>query len=487
MAEEAAALAGGICGEGDAAEVGAEDVGDFVVLGEALVEEGVVGAEEFGDGAVFAEDVCEEEFSLAAHGLAEVVVEIDEAAGVGGDGVEAAEVEPLGGEVGDEVFGAGVGEHAPDVRGEDGGLRESAALGGGEEGFVGETAPEEEGEARGKFEVADAVGCAGRERLASGGGGRRFEAEEELGGNEDGAEGGLDAGFEAGALGATFVKELERAAEVVFGDGAAVGAAEEGSEDGAGSGIVGGGGGGGWRGGRGGEGAKDGAAAGGVAGGAGGEGAGDGDLKDRGGGARVAVHVEARGKGGALVFEDGRGVFRERHPEVVRASGDGEAELEVLVDGLGVFIGAGGLHGGDGEAGAVEENFDVVGAAEAFDLFVAVALEADLDIVVAFLGEGVGDQDTAAGAEWQALDVVLLRDIGADAEGVAARGFAGRADGETGDFLRGGDVAVEEGGRKVTDGDVVETVAGLVVREQGGGVDIDGEEIADGVAILGAV
>ena len=42
VAEEAAALAGGIVGEGDAAELAAEDVRHAVVAGEAFVEECVV-------------------------------------------------------------------------------------------------------------------------------------------------------------------------------------------------------------------------------------------------------------------------------------------------------------------------------------------------------------------------------------------------------------------------------------------------------------
>ena len=81
----------------------------------------------------------------------------------------------------------------------------------------------------------------------------------------------------------------------------------------------------------------------------------------------------------------------------------------------------------------------------------------------------------------------LLRDVGADAKGVATGGFAGCADGETGDFLGSGNVAVEQRGREVADGDVVETVARLVVGEQRGGVDGNAEEIADGVLVFRAV
>ena len=81
----------------------------------------------------------------------------------------------------------------------------------------------------------------------------------------------------------------------------------------------------------------------------------------------------------------------------------------------------------------------------------------------------------------------LLRDVGADAKGIAAGGFAGCADGETGDLRRGGNVAVEQRGREVADSDVVETVARLVVGEQRGGVNGNAEEIADGVLVFGAI
>ena len=104
MTEEAAALALGIVGEGDAAELAAEDVRDTVVFGEAFIEEGVVGAQELGDRAIGANDVLEENFGLAAHRLTEVFIEVDEPARIGRDGGEAAEMEPLRGEIIDEIF-----------------------------------------------------------------------------------------------------------------------------------------------------------------------------------------------------------------------------------------------------------------------------------------------------------------------------------------------------------------------------------------------
>ena len=45
--------------------------GQAVMLGEAIVDEGVIAVEEIGDAAVFADDVGEEHFGLLPHGFAE--------------------------------------------------------------------------------------------------------------------------------------------------------------------------------------------------------------------------------------------------------------------------------------------------------------------------------------------------------------------------------------------------------------------------------
>ena len=121
-------------------------------------------------------------------------------------------------------------------------------------------------------------------------------------------------------------------------------------------------------------------------------------------------------------------------------------------------------------------------AGDAFDVFVAIAGEADLHFVLGVDGEGVAERFAAAGAEGKAVEVLLLGEIGREIEGFAAGSAGGNADGEAADFAGGGEVAFEQRGREVADGDVVEAVAGFVGGKQGGDVDIDGEEVADGVA-----
>ena len=67
------------------------------------------------------------------------------------------------------------------------------------------------------------------------------------------------------------------------------------------------------------------------------------------------------------------------------------SEGKVLIDGLGIFVGAGRLDRGEGDAIAVDEELDIVRAFEALDLLVAVALEADLDLIIAVAGKQIRD------------------------------------------------------------------------------------------------
>ena len=62
----------------------------------------------------------------------------------------------------------------------------------------------------------------------------------------------------------------------------------------------------------------------------------------------------------------------------------------------------------------------------------------------------------------------------------------GRADREPADLLRRRDVAVEQRRREVADRHVVEAVAGLVGRQQRRDVDVERQQVADGVLVLGS-
>ena len=60
---------------------------------------------------------------------------------------------------------------------------------------------------------------------------------------------------------------------------------------------------------------------------------------------------------------------------------------------------------------AVEQQLDLVRLAQPFDVLVAVARQADLDLVLAVLRERVVDDRAAARADGQAVDVLLLREV----------------------------------------------------------------------------
>ncbi len=98
-----------------AAEIAAVDVGDAVVLGQPLIQEGVVGGQQVGHGAIFVHDAVDEQLGLLAHGLAQVVVEIRELRGHRGLRRQSAQAQPLSGEVDHQLIGARVGQHALDL------------------------------------------------------------------------------------------------------------------------------------------------------------------------------------------------------------------------------------------------------------------------------------------------------------------------------------------------------------------------------------
>ena len=72
---------------------------------------------------------------------------------------------------------------------------------------------------------------------------------------------------------------------------------------------------------------------------------------------------------------------------------------------------AGGVDGERLHPLAVQQQFQLVRLAQAFDVLVAVARQPDLDLVLAVLREGVADQRAAARAERQPFDVLLLREV----------------------------------------------------------------------------
>ena len=110
------------------------------------------------------------------------------------------------------------------------------------------------------------------------------------------------------------------------------------------------------------------------------------------------------------------------------------------------------------------------------------------ELVLAVDGEVVLDDEPAARAERQPLDPAVLRQIG---RGLVVRRVRldGRvADGRGRDLQRDGEIALEQQRRSLEHiGDVVEAVARAIGRQQRLDVDRHAEQVADRVAVLGAV
>ena len=124
------------------------------------------------------------------HGVAQVLVERGEDGRVRRHVADLVQLEPAVDEVAGERGGPRVGEHAAHLHVEDGGPRELAALGEGEQLVVGDAVPQEEREPRRQLDVVDAVDR--RVRV----GGRARDAEEELRVDEHPLEHGPNARVE---------------------------------------------------------------------------------------------------------------------------------------------------------------------------------------------------------------------------------------------------------------------------------------------------
>ena len=83
--------------------------------------------------------------------------------------------------------------------------------------------------------------------------------------------------------------------------------------------------------------------------------------------------------------------------------------------------------------------------------------------------------------------MLFLRQVRRKLERIAAGRARGAANRQAADLLRRGQISLEQGRREVADRDVIEAVARLVARQQRGDIDIDGQQVADGVLIFGAV
>ena len=103
-------------------------------------------------------------------------------------------------------------------------------------------------------------------------------------------------------------------------------------------------------------------------------------------------------------------------------------------------------------------------------------------------GKVCGDEQAAARAERQPLDVLVVRPLAGRRVGDLRRRRRAIAHGLAADLHRRRDVALHERRRHGERfGDVVEAFVRVVGRQQRLDVDVDRQQIADGVGVLGAV
>ena len=146
----------------------------------------------------------------------------------------------------------------------------------------------------------------------------------------------------------------------------------------------------------------------------------------------------------------------------------------------------------DGEAAdtlAVHAHVELVSAAEAAHVAVLLLPQAEPDDVLAVDREVVLDRDAAARPERQVVaDRAVLVHRAVDGIDLGYRAHARIAHDELADAPRRGQVALDQGRRDGQHlGDVVEAFLLVVGREQGVDVDLEAEDVADGVGVLRAV
>ena len=197
----------------------------------------------------------------------------------------------------------------------------------------------------------------------------------------------------------------------------------------------------------------------------------------------------------------GRGPPHERHAQLVRPGRDRQAELPVVVDGpLPVPPGAvlvaiarrvGGRRAAGGERPdqrAVQAHLQRVRRLEDGQVVAGVAGEADANRVVGVLRKHVAERAAAARAERHPRHPVVLRQIAGEAEDLGRGRRRGTSHRNAADLARGGQVALQQRRRDAEHaGDVVEPVAGPVGWQQLRDVDLQVEEVAHGMVVLGPV
>ena len=96
----------------------------------------------------------------------------------------------------------------------------------------------------------------------------------------------------------------------------------------------------------------------------------------------MPVHVEMRVPGLTLSFEKRGGFLWERDRYGMRTRFHRDADIQVLIDQRVILTCGRRLDGEQLELLAIEHQFDFVLSAQALDMLITVALEADLELIL---------------------------------------------------------------------------------------------------------
>jgi hypothetical protein len=188
--------------------------------------------------------------------------------------------------------------------------------------------------------------------------------------------------------------------------------------------------------------------------------------------------------------------LQERSGDGVLSRADDDTRLQPRIErvdhvggvdrGHGVVLRA--TDGREQHAPAIDCDLELVLLLEPADRAQVRLEQLHLDHILAVERKHVPRGHAAARSERQPVQMLGLRRVAADAVRLGAGGDRWASDGECADLRRCGEIALEQGRRQAQDlGDVVEPFRRIVGRQEGGRVDLERQQIADGVGILRAI
>ena len=180
----------------------------------------------------------------------------------------------------------------------------------------------------------------------------------------------------------------------------------------------------------------------------------------------MAIHIEVRLIWLTLGFEKIGGLLGERSSYHVRASVYSDANIQIFIDYMVVIALRRRLYGERLYALTVENQLNIVRADESFDVLISIARQPDLP-------EQANSLDSRTPCpQWQVVELLLLRKVRRQIEGIAAYSAHRASQCEPTDFPRCRDVTFQQRRRQIRNGYVVKTVTCVVGRKQRRSIDI---------------